>query len=82
VPLVRLLQGPGRHVRLDRIRMGSLVGRGRNDKKRARLNISSHLRSQVPGQPLAHRDVKLPRRQQPDGYVPPELPLRHVGTPF
>jgi polyphosphate kinase 2 len=53
-----------------------------NDKKRARLNIISHLLSQVPYQPLAHRDVKLPRRQQPDGYVPPELPLRHIPTPF
>jgi polyphosphate kinase len=49
-----------------------------DDKKRARLNIISHLLSQVPYEPLAHRDVKLPRRQQPDGYVPPELRLRHV----
>src|SRR5271169_447624 len=53
-----------------------------DDKKRARLNIISHLLSQVPYKPLAHRDVKLPRRQQPDGYVPPELPLRHIPTPF
>jgi hypothetical protein len=53
-----------------------------DDKKRARLNIISHLLSQVPYKPLALRDVKLPRRQQPDGYVPPELPLRHIPTPF
>ncbi len=53
-----------------------------DDKKRARLNIISHLLSQVPGKPLAHRDVKLPRRQRPDGYVQPELPLRHIPTPF
>ena len=42
--------------------------------ERARLNIVSHLLNQVPYKPLAHRDIKLPRRQQPDGYVPPELP--------
>ena len=39
-----------------------------DDKKRARLNIISHLLSQVPYKPLAHRDVKLPKRQQPAGY--------------
>ena len=53
-----------------------------DDKKRARLNIISHLLSQVPYKPLARRDVKLPRRQQPGGYVPPELPLRHIPTRF
>ena len=36
-----------------------------DDKKRARLNIISHLLSQVPYKPLAHRDIKLPRRQPP-----------------
>ena len=53
-----------------------------DDKKRARLNIISHLLSQVPYKPLARRDVKLPKRQQPDGYVPPELPSRRIPTPF
>ena len=53
-----------------------------DDKKRARLNIISHLFSQVPYKPLAHRDIKLPRRQQPDGYIQPELPLRHIPAPF
>ena len=53
-----------------------------DDKKRARLNIISHLLSQIPYKPLAPRDVKLPKRQQPNGYVPPELPLRRIPTPF
>jgi polyphosphate kinase 2 len=53
-----------------------------DDKKRARLNIISHLLSQVPYKPLAHRDIKLPRRQHPGGYVQPDLPLRHIPTPF
>jgi polyphosphate kinase len=53
-----------------------------DDKKRGRLNIISHLLSQVPYKPLAHRDIKLPRRQPPGGYVQPELPLRYIPTVF
>jgi len=53
-----------------------------DDKKRARLNIISHLLGQVPYKPLAHRDIKLPRRQPPGDYVQPDLPLRHIPTPF
>jgi polyphosphate kinase len=53
-----------------------------DDKKRARLNIISHLLSQVPYKPLARRDITLPKRQRPDGYAQPDLPLRHIPTPF
>jgi polyphosphate kinase 2 (PPK2 family) len=53
-----------------------------DDKKRARLNIISHLLSQVPCKPLPQRDIRLPKRQPPGGYVDPELPLRHIPTPF
>jgi polyphosphate kinase 2 len=53
-----------------------------DDKKRARLNIISHLLSQVPYEPLPRQDVTLPRRQPPRGYVQPDLPLRHIPTPF
>ena len=48
----------------------------------ARLKIISHLLSQVPYKPLPHRDIKLPKRQQPDGYVQPDLPVQHIPTPF
>jgi len=51
-------------------------------KKRARLNIISHLLSQVPYKPLAPRDIKLPRRQPRRGYVAPDMPLRHIPAPF
>ena len=57
-------------------------GDGADDKKLARLNIISHLLSQVPYKPLPHRDIKLPKRQQRDGYVQPDLPVRHIATPF
>ena len=53
-----------------------------DDKKRARLNIITHLLGQVPYKPLAHRDIKLPKRQPPRGYVQPDLPLRHIPAPF
>ena len=53
-----------------------------NDKKRARLNIISHLLSRVPYKPLAHRDITLPKRQQPGDYLPPDLPLRYIPAPF
>jgi polyphosphate kinase 2 len=53
-----------------------------DDKERGRLNIITHLLSQIPYQPLPHRDVDLPKRQHPDGYVEPHLALRHIPTPF
>jgi polyphosphate kinase len=53
-----------------------------DDKKRARLNIISHLLSQVPYKPLPHRDITLPKRQPRGGYRQPDLPLRHIPTPF
>jgi polyphosphate kinase 2 len=53
-----------------------------DDKKRARLNIISHLLSQIPYKPLAPRDIKLPKRQSRGGYVEPDLPMRQIPTPF
>ncbi len=53
-----------------------------DDKERGRLNIISHLLSVVPYEPLKRRDIKLPRRQTPAGYEEPELPLKHIPTPF
>ena len=53
-----------------------------DDKKRGRLNIISHLLSQIPYEPLTPRDVTLPKRQKADGYTEPSLPLRYIPTPF
>jgi polyphosphate kinase len=53
-----------------------------DDKRRGRLNIISHLLSQVPYQPLTHRDITLPKRQRPEGYVEPDLRLRYIPAPF
>ncbi len=53
-----------------------------DDKKRGRLNIISHLLAHVPYEPLAKRDITLPKRQRAGGYTTPDLPLRHIPTPF
>jgi polyphosphate kinase 2 len=53
-----------------------------DDKMRGRLNIISHLLSQVPYKPLASRDVTLPKRQRPGGYVEPPVSVRYIPTPF
>ncbi len=53
-----------------------------NDKKRGRLNIISHLLSQIPYEPLPPQDVKMPRKPSARGYVEPDLPLHHIPTPF
>jgi polyphosphate kinase 2 len=53
-----------------------------DDKKRGRLNIISHLLSQVPYKSLVQEAVTLPSRQRSRGYVEPDLPLRYIPTPF
>ena len=53
-----------------------------DDKKRGRLNIITHLLSQIPYEPLPARDIALPKRQSAGRYVDPNLPLRHIPTPF
>jgi polyphosphate kinase 2 len=53
-----------------------------DDKKRGRLNIISHLLSQIPYEPLPSPDVTMPKKPSPRGYVEPELPLNRIPTPF
>ena len=43
-----------------------------DDKKRGRLNIISHLLSQVPYEPLPPQGVKMPRKPTPRGYAEPD----------
>ena len=53
-----------------------------NDKKRGRLNIISHLLSQIPYEPPAKADIAMPRKPSPRGYQEPDLPLRRIPTPY
>jgi polyphosphate kinase len=49
-----------------------------DDKKRGRLNVITHLLSQVPYSSLTPRDISLPARQAADGYVEPDLSARRI----
>ncbi|HZV83264.1 MAG TPA: polyphosphate kinase 2 [Geobacteraceae bacterium] len=49
-----------------------------NDKKKARLNIISHLLSKVPYEEIPHEKVKLPKRQQPGDYREPDYPYKYI----
>jgi polyphosphate kinase 2 len=53
-----------------------------NDKKRGRLNIISHLLSQIPYEAPAAEDVVMPKKPTPRGYVEPNAPRNHIPTPF
>ncbi|PPQ35013.1 polyphosphate kinase 2 [Rhodopila globiformis] len=49
-----------------------------DDKKRARLNTISHLLVHVPHEAVPREKVKLPKRQDPDGYKEPDYPYKFV----
>jgi hypothetical protein len=53
-----------------------------DDKRRGRLNLITHLLSQVPYEPLKPKEVTLPKRQKAGDYRAPDLPLRYIATPF
>jgi polyphosphate kinase 2 (PPK2 family) len=53
-----------------------------DDKKRGRLNIISHLLSQVPYEPLPKENVTLPKRQKAGQYRQPTTTPRSIPTPF
>jgi len=53
-----------------------------DDKKRARLNIISHLLDRIPYEPLEHRTVELPDRRSVDDFREPNTPLRYIPTPY
>lgn len=55
-----------------------------DDKRRGRLNIISHLLSQIPYVPLESRDVVLPKRQKrpPTDRLPVPPQIREIPTPF
>ncbi len=53
-----------------------------DDKRRARLNIITHLLGQIPYEPLKQKKIVLPARQKPGKYRDPDLPLRYIPTVF
>lgn len=53
-----------------------------NDKRRARLNIISHLLAQIPYEEVERKQAKLPARQKAGGYREPDYPYRYVEERF
>jgi polyphosphate kinase len=49
-----------------------------DDKRRARLNVISHVLAQIPYKALPRAKVKLPKRQQAHGYKEPDYPYNFV----
>ena len=53
-----------------------------DDKKRGRLNIISHLLSQIPYEPSRRRTRRCRSRRADHGYVEPETSKPNIPTPF
>lgn len=49
-----------------------------DNKKRARLNVISHLLSQIPYEEIPQEKIKLPKRQEPHGYKDPHYPHKLI----
>ncbi len=49
-----------------------------DEKKRARLNLISHLLRHIPYEDLPREKVKLPKRDGRKGYVEPDYPYKYV----
>ncbi len=52
-----------------------------NDKRRARLNVISHLLRHIPYEEVPRDKVKLPKRQEPHGYTEPDYPYKFIPEP-
>lgn len=53
-----------------------------DNKRRLRLNIITHVLSQLPYQETPRQKVKLPKRQKPHGYKEPDYPYKRVPAKF
>ena len=53
-----------------------------DDKRRARLNVISHILSQIPYEKTPREKTKLPTRQSPEGYREPDYQYRVVPEKY
>ena len=53
-----------------------------DDKKRGRLNIISHLLSQIPYKEAPREKVKLPKRQKRGGYKESQHPFKYIKEAY
>jgi polyphosphate kinase 2 len=53
-----------------------------DDKRRARLNIITHLLGKIPHKNAPRDKVKLPHRQKANGYQEPDYPFKFIGERY
>ncbi len=53
-----------------------------DDKKRARLNVITHILSKIPYKKLPRDKVGLPKRLKPHGYREPDYPYKFIPEKF
>jgi polyphosphate kinase len=53
-----------------------------DDKRRARLNVITHLLSRIPYKKLPRDTIELPKRQKAHGYREPDYPYKFVPEKF
>ena len=53
-----------------------------NDKKRARLNLITHLLEHIEYKKVKREEVELPKRQKSHGYKDPDYPYKYVPEKF
>ena len=53
-----------------------------NDKRRARLNLITHLLRQIPYKEAPREKIKLPKRQKRGGYREPDYPFKYIKEVF
>jgi polyphosphate kinase len=53
-----------------------------DDKKKARLNLITHLLSRIPYKEIPREKVELPKRKRDDSYVSPEYPFKFIPNVF
>ena len=53
-----------------------------DDKRRARLNVITHLLSKIPYKKVQRQKVKLPKRQRARGYREPDYPFKFIPERF
>ncbi|HUL96666.1 MAG TPA: polyphosphate kinase 2 [Usitatibacter sp.] len=53
-----------------------------DDKKRARLNLISHLLARIPHKKVKRDRIELPKRQKQGKYVSPDYPFKYIQEKF
>jgi len=53
-----------------------------DDKQRARLNVINDLLGKIPYETMPRKELSLPKRQKPQGYVEPDYPYKYVSEKY